>query len=213
MSSGLFRSVDFFQKFVYSRNQSNLKISEIVWFFTNTVIKWLYIKGSNCVIENNECESNPCVRGTCEDRVNEFVCKCFTGFGGVTCSENINECAGESCSGHGICTDLINRYECVCEPGYTGVNCEVDINECASYPCQNGGTCSDEIGAFNCSCKPGYAGNKCQIDVDECETGPCKNGATCLDQLGKYSCICTAGYTGEKCDHFYPDIVLFFIFS
>ena len=37
-------------------------------------------------VEVNECLSNPCVNGICEDQVNSFSCECSDGWEGDTCS-------------------------------------------------------------------------------------------------------------------------------
>lgn len=33
----------------------------------------------------NECESSPCVHGSCMDQVNRYVCECTPGYIGVSC--------------------------------------------------------------------------------------------------------------------------------
>lgn len=39
--------------------------------------------GKNCDINNNECESNPCMNGgTCKDMTSGYVCTCCAGFTG-----------------------------------------------------------------------------------------------------------------------------------
>lgn len=37
-----------------------------------------------CLSDVNECASNPCINGgTCEDGVNQFICHCLPGYGGM----------------------------------------------------------------------------------------------------------------------------------
>ena len=42
--------------------------------------------GMNCETVNvNECDSSPCVNGTCSDLVNAYRCICLYGYGGTNC--------------------------------------------------------------------------------------------------------------------------------
>jgi hypothetical protein len=66
------------------------------------------------------------------DGINEYTCDCQgTGFEGVHCQINIDECASAPCVHNSTCQDLINDYACQCHPGYAGKNCQVDVSECA----------------------------------------------------------------------------------
>lgn len=45
----------------------------------------------------------------------------ITGWTGVNCEENINECASSPCLPcQGKCVDQINSYRCACRPGFIG---------------------------------------------------------------------------------------------
>ena len=37
----------------------------------------------------NECASNPCAYGDCEDRVDGYICYCFGGWEGTNCDQGI----------------------------------------------------------------------------------------------------------------------------
>jgi len=41
--------------------------------------------GTNCEIDIDECASNPCVNGACEDQINAYVCHCDPGWTGTNC--------------------------------------------------------------------------------------------------------------------------------
>ncbi|VDH94425.1 Hypothetical predicted protein, partial [Mytilus galloprovincialis] len=74
----------------------------------------------------NKFLSNPCLNGaTCTDEVNGFSCVCASGFSGVTCQIESDECASKPCQNGGSCTDQMNAYECACQNGYIGDNCQM----------------------------------------------------------------------------------------
>lgn len=41
----------------------------------------------------------------------------LTGFKGVHCEEDIDECLSNPCVNNGVCLDKVNRFLCVCPPG------------------------------------------------------------------------------------------------
>ncbi len=42
---------------------------------------------------SDECLSNPCLNAvSCQDRVNEYVCNCQSGYVGVNCEEETSKC-------------------------------------------------------------------------------------------------------------------------
>ena len=102
-----------------------------------------------------------------------IYCVTFTGYTGLDCEIEINECVPDPCE-HGFCHDLISDYDCLCEKGWTGKNCEIDIDDCMEKPCQNGGYCNDLLNDYQCQCPPVYKGKNCEIDINECEANPCQ---------------------------------------
>lgn len=95
------------------------------------------------------------------------LCSCRSGFTGLRCEININECASNPCANGSTCIDRINDYTCTCPPGYTGRQCDKPTDRCASLPCLNGGTCTTGVqGQPSCICPAQYSGLQCQsIDV------------------------------------------------
>lgn len=67
-------------------------------------------------------QSQPCQHGgRCIDQLGGFKCDCEnTGFSGVLCQMNIDECASNPCQNYAKCEDKVNDYLCHCYPGYTG---------------------------------------------------------------------------------------------
>ncbi|KAK4297327.1 hypothetical protein Pmani_030242, partial [Petrolisthes manimaculis] len=52
--------------------------------------------GLVCESEVNECDPNPCLRGTCHDHLNDFTCTCPKGWGGKTCDRDLESCPGHT---------------------------------------------------------------------------------------------------------------------
>uniref|UniRef100_A0A671QBF0 Neurogenic locus notch homolog protein 1 n=1 Tax=Sinocyclocheilus anshuiensis TaxID=1608454 RepID=A0A671QBF0_9TELE len=160
----------------------------------------LFLTGSMCNINIDDCALNPCHNGgTCIDGVNSFTCLCPEGFRDATCLSKHDECSSNPCI-HGNCLDQINSYRCMCEAGWTGRNCDININECLSNPCVNGGTCKDMTSGYVCTCRAGFSGPNCQTNINECASNPCLNQGTCIDDVAGFKCNCMLPYTGEVCE-------------
>jgi len=125
------------------------------------------------------CKSNPCKHGSCQERSNDYVCKCEAGYIGKNCDEDIDDCAKDPCK-HGTCQDELNDFTCKCDPGWEGKQCDKDIDDCAEDLCKHG-ICHDELNDFTCKCDPGWEGKQCDKDIDDCAKDPCKHG-TCQDE-------------------------------
>jgi len=70
---------------------------------------------SNCDVDINECDSNPCMNG-------------------ATCAESTS-----------IASISEDFYMCTCPDGFEGLICETDPDECASTPCLHGATCTHGV--------------------------------------------------------------------
>ncbi|XP_046368498.2 protein crumbs-like isoform X1 [Haliotis rufescens] len=185
--------------------------------------------GSDCSTEINDCDPNPCVHGTCHDHVGEYTCTCqrqlvnltnytpgqvhefYTGWQGVNCDEDINECNQSvvACLNRGLCQNSPGSYECYCggaggDNYGIGTNCERTSSYCqleaGGAPCKNGGTCINLQRNFECLCAPGYSGDRCQSNIDECDPNPCLYNGTCEDGINSYNCTCIPGITGDNCE-------------
>ena len=53
--------------------------------FTIIILITLFILIFNNTADINECQSNPCVHGTCNDLVNGYNCSCTPGYNGTNC--------------------------------------------------------------------------------------------------------------------------------
>ena len=87
--------------------------------------------GIECETDIDECESSPCVRGSCDNKIKSYNCQCHPGYNGINCQININECDSSNCV-HGTCFDMVNAYRCICSTGYGGTNCEGTTFVCLS---------------------------------------------------------------------------------
>ncbi|KAF2366724.1 EGF-like calcium-binding domain [Trinorchestia longiramus] len=152
------------------------------------------VSGQYCEVQRDECASQPCLNGgQCTDLTNAFTCDCNgTGYRGITCSENIDECGEDApCAEGATCFDLYGGYECACPPGTAGPTCHSAMDECASLPCLNEGTCESLNGGsgFSCVCAPSFGGLRCEMHLGECADPPCASSPS--------PSLCPPGQTGS----------------
>ncbi|XP_048729126.1 neurogenic locus notch homolog protein 3-like [Ostrea edulis] len=157
---------------------------------------WFYV-----IADDNDCKWKPCQNGgSCVEKYGGYKCLCATGFTGVNCEIDINECLTSPCF-NGTCLNNPGSFTCDCYPGFKAKLCDQDINECnyPTMPCKNGATCNNNIGSFTCTCAPGWSGSVCDQDIDECTSTPCVYG-TCINTQGSYHCNCPPGVKGQHCN-------------
>ncbi|KAM6162076.1 cubilin isoform 2-T2 [Erethizon dorsatum] len=85
---------------------------------------------NGCVQLGNICLSHPCLNGQCIEIVSGYFCKCDSGWAGVNCTENINECWSSPCLNGGTCVDGVNAFSCECTSSWTGSHCQIPQQVC-----------------------------------------------------------------------------------
>ncbi|NXG63605.1 EGFL6 protein, partial [Hemiprocne comata] len=127
-------------------------------------------------------------------------CKCFTGFTGKTCNQDLNECGLKPRPCEHRCMNTHGSYKCYCLNGYMLMpdgTC-ASSRTCAMVNCQYG--CEEVKGEVQCLCPSsglqlGPNRRTC-IDIDECSTGKavCPYNRRCVNTFGSYYCKCQLGY-------------------
>ncbi|KAM3911904.1 protein crumbs homolog 1-like isoform 2-T2 [Leptodactylus fuscus] len=149
------------------------------------------------------CGDDPCQHGgECKDLFNSFSCTCLTGWEGIHCELNIDDCQSSPCV-HGVCYDLVNDYRCNCSSGFTGRNCEVNVDDCQQHRCLNGGSCLDGVNRYTCMCPDSYTGAYCQwpFPPERCRINvTCLNGGKCNHGYWGANCTCRPGFLGKRCE-------------
>ncbi|KAL5009486.1 hypothetical protein ScPMuIL_011791 [Solemya velum] len=149
--------------------------------------KW----GANC--------SETCDCGIGSEHCDKLTgCKCWPGWVGTNCDEDVNECdTPATCTNNQICVNSLGSFTCACEVGFQMVdNTCVDINECEIrlHDCQQ--RCINTEGSFVCSCQSGFelvGRTDCQ-NINECSKGSHDCEQVCTDTGGSFLCSCHPGF-------------------
>ncbi|XP_041077848.1 nephronectin-like isoform X3 [Polyodon spathula] len=138
-----------------------------------------------------------CKHGEC---VGPNKCKCYLGYTGKTCNQDLNECGLKPRPCKHRCMNTYGSYKCYCLNGYMLMpdgTCGNALS-CSMANCQYG--CDVVKGETRCRCPlPGLQlgpdGRTC-VDVDECATGRavCPRFRKCINTFGSYICKCHEGF-------------------
>ncbi|KAM3607008.1 uncharacterized protein V6R79_000578 [Siganus canaliculatus] len=147
-----------------------------------------------------QCEAqcdHGCKHGEC---VGPNKCKCFPGYTGKTCNQDLNECGLKPRPCEHRCMNSHGSYKCYCLNGYTLMpdgSC-ANSRTCSIAHCQYG--CEEVQGEIRCLCPSaglqlGPDERTC-VDIDECVTGKnlCPYNRQCVNTFGSYFCKCQEGY-------------------
>ncbi|KAK3612288.1 hypothetical protein CHS0354_011006 [Potamilus streckersoni] len=146
--------------------------------------------GPNCALE--------CKCGVGAERCDPVSgCVCTTGWTGMKCEADQDECSYIHCVGQNrMCVNTFGSHHCICKPGFKEYNntCK-DIDECMDSrqnDCEQ--NCINTAGSYACTCKEGFLQNGTQChDINECQG---KNDCSdeCANTIGGYRCTCRAGF-------------------
>ncbi|XP_031152044.1 epidermal growth factor-like protein 6 isoform X1 [Sander lucioperca] len=161
-----------------------------------------------------QCEAqcdHGCKHGEC---VGPNKCKCFPGYTGKTCNQDLNECGLKPRPCEHRCMNTYGSYKCYCLNGYTVMldgSCANSMT-CSIAHCQYG--CEEVQGEIRCLCPSAglqlaQDGRTC-VDIDECVTGKnlCPYNRQCVNTFGSYFCKCQDGYDLKYVDGKYDCVDL-----
>ncbi|KAF6389923.1 EGF like domain multiple 6 [Rhinolophus ferrumequinum] len=142
------------------------------------------------------CEPG-CKFGEC---VGPNKCRCFPGYTGKTCSQDVNECGVKPRPCQHRCVNTHGTYKCFCLSGHMlmpDATC-ANLRTCAMTSCQYG--CEDTEEGPRCLCPSSGLrlapnGRVC-MDIDECASGKavCPYNRRCVNTFGSYYCKCHVGF-------------------
>ncbi|XP_070145879.1 epidermal growth factor-like protein 6 [Ovis canadensis] len=142
------------------------------------------------------CEPG-CKFGEC---VGPNKCRCFPGYTGKTCSQDVNECGFKPRPCQHRCVNTHGSYKCFCLSSHMLLPNATCSNSwtCAMTNCQYG--CKDTEEGPRCLCpSPGlrlaHNGRAC-LDIDECVSDKafCPYNRRCVNTFGSYYCKCHVGF-------------------
>ncbi|XP_052241381.1 uncharacterized protein LOC127851584 [Dreissena polymorpha] len=145
-----------------------------------------------------------CINGVCNSTVG---CVCNTGWTGVSCDVDLDECSDNNfvCyEPNTQCLNMPGSAACVCLEGLqknmSSGMCD-DVNECSTADmntCDQ--ICTNTYGGYVCSCRAGFVlrNGNCN-DINEC-LGDNECQQQCANTIGSYRCFCRSGFTLDLTD-------------
>uniref|UniRef100_A0ABI7W1G3 EGF like domain multiple 6 n=1 Tax=Felis catus TaxID=9685 RepID=A0ABI7W1G3_FELCA len=142
------------------------------------------------------CEPG-CKFGEC---VGPNKCRCFPGYTGKTCSQDVNECGLKPRPCQHRCVNTHGSYKCFCLSSHVLMPDATCANSrtCAMTSCQY--SCEDTEEGPRCLCPSSGLrlapnGRVC-TDIDECASGKavCPYNRRCVNTFGSYYCKCHVGF-------------------
>ncbi|KAM6143727.1 epidermal growth factor-like protein 6 isoform 2-T2 [Erethizon dorsatum] len=138
-----------------------------------------------------------CKFGEC---VGPNKCRCFPGYTGKSCSQDVNECGIKPRLCQHRCVNTHGSYKCFCLSGHTLMPDATCANSrtCARTNCQYG--CEDTEEGPRCLCPSSglrlASDARVCLDIDECASGKavCPYNRRCVNTFGSYYCKCHIGF-------------------
>ncbi|MDI1480152.1 hypothetical protein [Polyangium sp. y55x31] len=120
--------------------------------------------GTNCQINIDECENNPCLHGSCTDGVNSYTCACDPGWTGKDC--DTPTCVPTTCAAQGATCGTLSD----------GCGGTLDCGSCGAGSTCEDGTCQPSGPVCPCDALPGW------LDFNV-------SGTQCINYSGQISSV------------------------